>query len=69
MIHHILHRYKFYRLEIDQYHEILELLRQPRTDDPHLIQQYVFRGIVEFNQAHRYMVRLIQGSDRSSFSE
>lgn len=59
MIHHILHRYKFYRLEIDHYHEILELLRQPRTDDPLLIQQYVFRGIVAFNQVHKYIVSSI----------
>jgi hypothetical protein len=54
MIHHILHRYKFYRLEIDQYHEILELLGQPQTDDPRLIQQFAFRGIVAFNKNYKY---------------
>jgi hypothetical protein len=54
MIHHILHRHKFYRLEIAQYHEMLDLLRQPRTDDPHLIQYYAFQGIFAFNLAHKY---------------
>jgi hypothetical protein len=53
LIHHILHRHKFYRLEITHYHDILDLLSQPRTEDPHLIQHYVFQGILAFNQAHK----------------
>ena len=56
LIHHVLHRHKFYRLEISNYHDILDLLSQPRTSDPHLIQLYVFRGIVAFNMAHKYPI-------------
>lgn len=54
LIHHILNRYKFYRLEITQYFEILDLLRQPRTEDARMIQQSVFRGVVAFNNLNKY---------------
>ena len=54
LIHHILNRYKFYRLEIGQYFEILDLLRQPRSEDARMIQQSVFRGVVAFNNINKY---------------
>lgn len=50
-----MHRYKFYRLEMHHLQEILFLLRQPSTWDPQLIQQGVFRGIVQFEQHHKYL--------------
>lgn len=65
MIHHILVQNKFYHLEFSNYHEILQLLRQPLSDDPRIIQQNIFKGIVEFNIFHRYLDHLLKRSNRT----
>jgi len=54
ILHHILHKHKFYQMELNSYSIFLSMLNQEPTLDCIAIQQRTFRGIVNIVQTYRY---------------
>lgn len=53
LIHHILFKHKFYRLELKHYAHLLTLLQEDPTTEPKFIQQCIFRGILNHNRKYK----------------
>jgi hypothetical protein len=53
LIHHILFKHKFYRLEMKNYAQLLVLLQEDPTAEPRSVQECMFRGILNHNRRYR----------------